>query len=125
MCAGIGKCRLPPYCVDVGAVGDQSAGLYIRPQLVPADPFVVPALANRSRVQKPSPRAVRWPGSHGRRCATSAGVDQFHPRRLGDLDIRIDPDLPRRAFRDMLPLARKDLALARAAAALRIKTLAA
>ena len=68
---------------------------------------------------------------------------------LGDLDIRIDPDLPGRAFRDVLPLARerrlttydatylelamrlglplatKDQALARAAAALRIKTLAA
>ena len=68
---------------------------------------------------------------------------------LGDLDIRVDPELPGRAFRDVLPLAReqrlttydatylelamrlglplatKDKALARAAAALRIKTLAA
>lgn len=68
---------------------------------------------------------------------------------LGDLDIRVDPDLPGRAFRDVLPLAReqrlttcdatylelamrpglplatKDKALARAAAALRIETLAA
>ena len=68
---------------------------------------------------------------------------------LGDLDIRVDPDLPGHAFRDVLPLARerrlttydatylelamrlglplatKDKALARAAAALRIKTLAA
>ena len=68
---------------------------------------------------------------------------------LGELDIRVDPDLPGRAFRDVLPLARerrlttydatylelamrlglplatKDAALARAATALRIKTLAA
>ena len=68
---------------------------------------------------------------------------------LGDLDIRVDPDLPGRAFRDVLPLARerrlttydatylelamrlglplatKDKALARAAAALHVKTLAA
>ena len=68
---------------------------------------------------------------------------------LGDLDIRVDPALPGRAFRDVLPLAReqrlttydatylelamrlglplatKDRALARAATALRIKTLAA
>ena len=68
---------------------------------------------------------------------------------LGDLDIRVDPDLPGRAFRDVLPLARecgltiydatylelamrlhlplatKDKALARAAAALHIETLAA
>ena len=68
---------------------------------------------------------------------------------LGELDIRVDPDLPGRAFRDVLPLARarriktydatylelamrlglplatKDKALARAAAAIRIKTLAA
>jgi predicted nucleic acid-binding protein len=67
---------------------------------------------------------------------------------LGDLDIGVDPDLPGRAFRDVLPLARerrlttydatylelamrlglplatKDTALARAATALRIKTLA-
>jgi len=66
---------------------------------------------------------------------------------LGELDIRVDPDLPGRAFRDVLPLARerhlttydatylelamrlglplatKDKALARAATALRIKTL--
>ena len=68
---------------------------------------------------------------------------------LGDLDIRVDPDLPGHAFRDVLPLARerrlttydatylelamrlglplatKDKALARAAAALHVKTLAA
>ena len=68
---------------------------------------------------------------------------------LGDLDLRVDPDLPGRAVRDVLPLARerrlttydatylelamrlglplatKDKALARAAAALRVKTLAA
>ena len=68
---------------------------------------------------------------------------------LGELDIRVDPDLPGRAFRDVLPLARerhlttydatylelamrfglplatKDKALARAAAALRVKTLSA
>jgi predicted nucleic acid-binding protein len=68
---------------------------------------------------------------------------------LGDLDIRVEPDLPGCAFRDVLPLARerslttydatylelamrlglplatKDKALARAATALRIKTLAA
>ena len=68
---------------------------------------------------------------------------------LGELDIRIDPDLPGRAFRDVLPLARerhlttydaaylelamrlglplatKDKALARAAEAARVKTLSA
>jgi predicted nucleic acid-binding protein len=68
---------------------------------------------------------------------------------LGELDIRVDPDLAGRAFRDVLPLARerrlttydatylelamrlglplatKDKALARAATALRIKMLAA
>ena len=68
---------------------------------------------------------------------------------LGDLDIRVDPYLPGRAFRDVLPLARarglttydatylelamrlglplatKDKALARAATALHIETLAA
>ena len=66
---------------------------------------------------------------------------------LGDLDIRVDPDLPGRAFRDILPLARerklttydatylelamrlglplatKDRALGRAAKAARVKTL--
>ena len=66
---------------------------------------------------------------------------------LGDLDIRVDPDVPGRAFRDVLPLAReqrlttydatylelamrlglplatKDTALIRAATALRITTL--
>jgi predicted nucleic acid-binding protein len=66
---------------------------------------------------------------------------------LGELDIRIDPDPPGRAFRDVLPLARerrlttydaaylelamrlglplatKDVALIRAAEALRVKTL--
>ena len=68
---------------------------------------------------------------------------------LGDLDIRVDPDRPGRAFRDVLPLARerhlttydatylelamrlglplatKDKALARAATTLRIRTLSA
>jgi predicted nucleic acid-binding protein len=68
---------------------------------------------------------------------------------LGDLDIRVDPDVPGRAFRDVLPIARerrlttydasylelamrlglplatKDAALARAAKAFRVKTLAA
>ena len=68
---------------------------------------------------------------------------------LGELDIRVDPDLPGRAFRDVLPLARaqrlttydatylelamrlglplatKDAALVRAANAVRVKTLAA
>lgn len=66
---------------------------------------------------------------------------------LGDLDIRVDPDVPGRAFRDVLPLAReqrlttydatylelamrlglplatKDTALIRAAGALRLATL--
>ena len=66
---------------------------------------------------------------------------------LGDLDLRVDPDLPGRAFRDVLPLARehslttydatylelamrlglplatKDRALGRAAKAARVKTL--
>ena len=68
---------------------------------------------------------------------------------LGELDIRVDPDLPGRAFRDVLPLARaqrlttydatylelamrlglplatKDAALVRAANAVRVKTLTA
>ena len=68
---------------------------------------------------------------------------------LGELDIRVDPDLAGRAFRDVLPLARagglttydatylelamrlglplatKDAALIRAANAVRVKTLAA
>jgi len=68
---------------------------------------------------------------------------------LGELDIRVDADLPGRAFRDVLPLARdrrlttydatylelamrlgvplatKDKALARAARTLRVKTLVA
>ena len=68
---------------------------------------------------------------------------------LGELDIRVDPDLPGRAFRDVLPLARaqrlttydatylelamrlglplatKDAALIRATNAVRVKTLAA
>ena len=68
---------------------------------------------------------------------------------LGELDIRVDPDLPGRAFRDVLPLARarrlttydatylelamrlglplatKDAALVRAANAVRVRTLAA
>ena len=68
---------------------------------------------------------------------------------VGELDIRVDPDVPGRAFRDVLPLARerrlttydaaylelamrlglplatKDTALARAATGLHIKTLTA
>ena len=68
---------------------------------------------------------------------------------LGELDIRVDPDLPGRAFRDVLPIARaqrlttydatylelamrlglplatKDAALVRTANAVRVKTLAA
>ena len=68
---------------------------------------------------------------------------------LGELNIRVEPDLPGRAFRDVLPLARaqrlttydatylelamrlglplasKDAALVRAAHAVRVKTLAA
>jgi predicted nucleic acid-binding protein len=68
---------------------------------------------------------------------------------LGELDVRVDPELPGRAFRDVLPLARerrlttydatylelalrlglplatKDTALSRAASAIRVKTLAA
>ena len=67
---------------------------------------------------------------------------------LGELDIRVDPDLPGRPFRDVLPIARaqrlttydatylelamrlglplatKDAALVRAAHAVRVKTLA-
>ena len=87
-------------------------------------------------------------GAERRRRITQARTVEF----LGivsDLDIRVDPELPGRAFRDVLPLARerrlttydatylelamrlglplatKDKALARAAPALRIKTLAA
>jgi predicted nucleic acid-binding protein len=87
-------------------------------------------------------------GSERRRRITRARTTEFL-EILGELDIRIDPDLPGRAFRDVLPLARerrlttyhatylelamrlglplatKDTALARAATALRIKTLAA
>jgi len=87
-------------------------------------------------------------GAERRRCITQARAVEFLGI-LGDLDIRVDPDLPGRAFRDMLPLARetrittydasylelamrlglplatKDRALARAGTALRIKTLAA
>jgi len=87
-------------------------------------------------------------GSERRRRITRARTTEFL-EILGELDVRIDPDLPGRAFRDVLPLARerrlttydatylelamrlglplatKDAALARAAAALRIKTLAA
>ena len=87
-------------------------------------------------------------GAERRRRITQARAVEFLGI-LGDLDIRVDPDLPGRAFRDILPLARdarlttydasylelamrlglplatKDRALARAATALRIKTLAA
>ena len=87
-------------------------------------------------------------GAERRRRITQARVVEFLGI-LGELDIRIDPDLPGRAFRDVMPLARerrlttydatylelamrlglplatKDTALARAATALRIKTLAA
>jgi predicted nucleic acid-binding protein len=86
-------------------------------------------------------------GAERRRRITQARAVEFLGI-LGDLDIRVDPDLPGRAFRDVLPLARerrlttydatylelamrlglplatKDTALARAATALRIKTLA-
>jgi predicted nucleic acid-binding protein len=87
-------------------------------------------------------------GAEKRRRITQARTVEFLSI-LGELDIRVDPDLPGRAFRDVLPLARerrlttydatylelamrlglplatKDKALARAAMALRIKTLAA
>jgi predicted nucleic acid-binding protein len=87
-------------------------------------------------------------GAEKRRRITQARTVEFLGI-LGDLSIRVDPDLPGRAFRDVLPLARerrlttydatylelamrlglplatKDKALARAATALRIKTLAA
>ena len=87
-------------------------------------------------------------GAERRRRITQARAVEFLGI-LGDLDIRVDPDLPGRAFRDVLPLARerrlttydatylelamrlglplatKDTALAGAATALRIKTLAA
>jgi predicted nucleic acid-binding protein len=87
-------------------------------------------------------------GAERRRRITQARAVEFLGI-LGDLDIHVDPDLPGRAFRDILPIAResrittydasylelamrlglplatKDTALARAAAALRIKTLAA
>jgi predicted nucleic acid-binding protein len=86
-------------------------------------------------------------GAEKRRRITQARTVEFLSI-LGELDIRVDPDLPGRAFRDVLPLARerrlttydatylelamrlglplatKDKALARAAMALRIKTLA-
>ena len=88
------------------------------------------------------------PGAERRRRISHARVVEFLGI-LDELDIRIDPDLPGRAFRDVLPLARerrlttydatylelamrlglplatKDKALARAATALRIKMLAA
>jgi predicted nucleic acid-binding protein len=87
-------------------------------------------------------------GAERRRRITQARTVEFLGI-LGELDIRVDPDFPGRAFRDVLPLARerrlttydatylelamrlglplatKDAALARAATALRIKTLAA
>jgi len=87
-------------------------------------------------------------GAERRRRITHARAVEFLGI-LGDLDIHVDPDLPGRAFRDILPIAResrittydasylelamrlglplatKDTALARAATALRIKTLAA
>jgi predicted nucleic acid-binding protein len=87
-------------------------------------------------------------GAEKRRRITQARTVEFLGI-LGELDIHVDPELPGHAFRDVLPLARdrrlttydasylelamrlglplatKDKALARAAAALRIKTLAA
>ena len=87
-------------------------------------------------------------GAERRRCITQARAALFLGI-LGELDIRVDPDLPGRAFRDVLPLARaqrlttydatylelamrlglplasKDAALVRAAHAVRVKTLAA
>ncbi len=87
-------------------------------------------------------------GAERRRRITPARAAEF-VGILGELDIRADPDVPGRALRDVLPLARahsltthdaaylelalrlglplatKDAALAQAAAALRISTLAA
>ena len=87
-------------------------------------------------------------GAERRRRITRARTVEFLGI-LGELDIRVDPELQGRAFRDVLPLARerrlttydaaylelamrlglplatKDTALARAASALRIETLAA
>ena len=87
-------------------------------------------------------------GAERRRRITQARVVEFLGI-LGELDIRVDPDMPGRAFRDVLPLAReqrlttydatylelamrlglplatKDTALVRAATALRITTLSA
>lgn len=87
-------------------------------------------------------------GAERRRRITRARTIEFLSI-LGDLDLQVDPDLPGRAFRDVLPLARerrlptydavylelamrlglplatKDAALAGAAMALRVKTLAA
>jgi predicted nucleic acid-binding protein len=87
-------------------------------------------------------------GAEKRRRITQARTVEFLGI-LGELDIRVDPDLPGRAFRDVLPLARerrlttydatylelamrlgmplatKDAALAGAAKALRVRTLAA
>ena len=87
-------------------------------------------------------------GAEKRKRITRARTVEFL-EILGELDIRVDPDLPGRTFRDVLPLARerrlttydaaylelamrlglplatKDAALARAATALRVRTLAA
>lgn len=87
-------------------------------------------------------------GAERRRRITQARAVEFLAI-LGDLDIRVDPDVPGRAFRDILPLAReqrlttydaaylelamrlgvplatKDRALARAAHALRVRSLGA
>ncbi len=87
-------------------------------------------------------------GAERRRRITQARVVEFLGI-LGELDIRVDPDMPGRAFRDVAPLAReqrlttydatylelamrlglplatKDTALVRAATALRITTLSA
>ncbi|HWH82324.1 MAG TPA: type II toxin-antitoxin system VapC family toxin [Burkholderiaceae bacterium] len=87
-------------------------------------------------------------GAERRRRITQARATEFLGI-LGDLDIRTDPELPGRAFRDVLPLARahrltaydatylelamrlglplasKDAALRRAATALHLKTLGA
>src|SRR5207302_3665442 len=85
-------------------------------------------------------------GAEKQRRSTRARTAEFLDS-LGNLDIRVDPDLPGRAFRDVLPLARerrlttydaaylelamrlglplatKDRDLARTARSLRVKTL--
>jgi predicted nucleic acid-binding protein len=112
------------------------------------------ALLDRLRTA-PAQVPALWPleignilvGAERRRRISQARTVEFLGI-LGDLDIRVDPDVPGRAFRDVLPLAReqrlttydatylelamrlglplatKDAALIRAAAALRLATLA-